>query len=159
MKDCSCHTGGCKYHFVRILVVTITWRNERARDALNMKVLSHKTEGDQYIDIHDQHMLKWNQTVKLSKHNKFVYEVGNIRVKSSGYYYIYSQLTYQDYSESSPYSDNAIMSDYWGKNSSTTSYTRDVLYLKENDLIQVRVLHPPKLLPSEHSNYFGMYLT
>ncbi|KAL3846461.1 hypothetical protein ACJMK2_017449 [Sinanodonta woodiana] len=251
-----------------ILAVTITWRNERAGEALSMKqesimclpcedVYHHpddviqniqgfekRTEGDQYMccghaskhldqlvsvytekahqkeknlklltsnpynckegsqvvkpsahlvgitksiqDMHDHHMLKWNQTGKLSKLNEVVYEDGKVRVKSSGYYYIYSQITYQDHSDPSPYSDNAIVlhhsihKEYNGGGDTTrekllessqsrcqiiggksnkTSYIGAVFYLKENDLIQVRVSHPPKLMPSEHSNYFGMYLT
>nr|QJF53972.1 tumor necrosis factor l [Sinohyriopsis cumingii] len=137
-------------------------------------------------DMHEHHMLKWNQTGKLSNINGVVYEDGKLRVSSPGYYYIYSQITYQDHRDSFPYNDNDIVLHHSvhkeyngggdttrekllessqsrcqiiGDKSNKTSYIGAVFYLKENDYIHVRVSHPPKLLPSEHSNYFGMYLT
>ncbi|KAK3605582.1 hypothetical protein CHS0354_005889 [Potamilus streckersoni] len=137
-------------------------------------------------DMHEHHMLKWNQTCKLSNINGIEYKDGKLRVTTSGFYYIYSQVTYQDDRNSFPYNDNDIVLHHSihkeyndggdtsreklmessqsrcqivGDKSNKTSYIGAVFYLKENDHIQVKVSHPPKLLLSENSNYFGMYLT
>ncbi|KAK3590795.1 hypothetical protein CHS0354_038733 [Potamilus streckersoni] len=134
-------------------------------------------------DMHHHHTLKWNESSHLSNINGVVYNNGKLYVKTSGFYYIYSQIIYQDHGDSQTENNiglhHSVHKEYNGDDNSRgkllestqsrcqivgdrgnkTSFLGAVFYLKKEEQIHVRVSHPHKIILSQNANYFGMYLT